>query len=117
MSNAGSIIKRLQTELAALQQTNNRLLAANREAVTHLQNCDEMVRALTAENQASRRIIWAMIRSQDGEVSIPDDDMRAASDDKNQLSSCYDNENCITVIKAFRNEGESTPPDGTKADG
>lgn len=108
------IIRRMQTELQTLQATNQRLLNANKEAMAHLQNCDAMARALTKENHASRRVIWAMAHSNGGEIRIPDDSMRAASDDKNQITSRYDPEKCETVIGAI--EAKHEPEKGESDD-
>lgn len=113
MGNNGQVIQRIQNQIRILQETNNRLQAANQEAVEHLQQCDEVAKTLTTENQAGRRIIWAMAQALGGEIAIPDDIMRKAADDTNQIASHRDPENMTTVIKATVTK---LPADGNKVD-
>jgi len=111
MCNNGQVVSRIQTELRTLQETNNRLLAANKEAMEHLQNCDQMAKALASENAASRRIIWAMAHQSGGEISIPDEVMRRAADDVNQITSRHEPEQQATIIgaKVAEKGGDDAP--------
>lgn len=100
MSNDRQLIERLQRTVSSMQETNKRLETANQEALSHLHNCDSAVKALVKENQASRLLIWAMAESNGGSVEVPDEIMRKAADDSNQIASRYDAEKGATIIGA-----------------
>lgn len=93
-------IERLKNDIANLQKLNKQLEATRNEAIQHLQNCDMMVRKMTIENEAGRRILWAIANSLGGRVEVPDSSMSMAADDKNLLTSSYDKEKRVTVIEA-----------------
>lgn len=97
---ARQFVERLQAEVQALQAINQRLQDANKEALGHLQQCDQMARNLVSENTAARRIIWAAAHNNGGRLEIADDSMRMAADDSNEIASHYDPENAVTVFEA-----------------
>jgi hypothetical protein len=87
MSNAQDHIKVLEGTIKTIQE--------------ELKAQGGLVETLEQENAAARRIIWAAAHSQGGSITIPDDTMRLASDESNQIVSSYDPEQMATIIKAL----------------
>lgn len=93
-------VNRLKEDIAALRSENKELREKLKSAVDHLRDCDAACHALTSETDAGRKIIWAAAHSMGGKIEIPDDIMRIAANDLNQIVSAYDPENYITIIEA-----------------
>jgi lipid II:glycine glycyltransferase (peptidoglycan interpeptide bridge formation enzyme) len=95
-------VEKLKQEMHALQNENKRLEKIVKKSARLVQQHQTALATLQKEEQAARRIIWAMVSStEEKEIAIPKDIMACAADDKNQLTSKYDPKSETTIISAI----------------